>query len=353
MMNQESEARYMRRKVKAGLIEADHNECSIVVHYEVEATVLGELGEAIVAERQENTKRIKLKTLSENSNIPRLAEEILDKCKLIHASKLSQVEQLLRELVDERHRRERNASGAGDKERRRARREKKERRDGMTPSPTDETPSIDNLDRYVEQMYDDPETATQATYMILQLARSPENLEQLLENEALLGLLARLLQEEGPKSMDLAINILYILYSFSNFSQFHPALYQARVGNYVLGVIELENRRHRVRAHERAQQGGGGGPEDKEREKRHRLTLRKQEKLLYVCFHVLLNLAEEPDIERKMAKKGIVSILTGMLSRTNAELLVLVLLFLMKLAIFKENLPGLREREPKLSLIHI
>ena len=34
----ESEARYMRRKVKAGLIEADHADCAIVVHYEVEAT---------------------------------------------------------------------------------------------------------------------------------------------------------------------------------------------------------------------------------------------------------------------------------------------------------------------------
>ena len=53
-----------------------------------------------VAERQENTKRIKLKTLSENTNVPRLAEEILEKCKLIHASKLTQVEQLLRELID-------------------------------------------------------------------------------------------------------------------------------------------------------------------------------------------------------------------------------------------------------------
>ena len=36
----EGEARYMRRKVKAGLIEADHAQCAIVVHYEVEATVL-------------------------------------------------------------------------------------------------------------------------------------------------------------------------------------------------------------------------------------------------------------------------------------------------------------------------
>ena len=32
--------------------------------------------------------------------------------------------------------------------------------------------------------------------------------------------------------------------------------------------------------------------------------LRKQEKLLYVCFHVLLNLAEDVEIERKMAKRG-------------------------------------------------
>jgi len=349
-MEAEANARYMRRKVKAGLIEADHDECAIVVHYEVEATVLGELGEPIVAERQENTKRIKLKTLSENTNIPRLAEEILDKCKLIHASKLSQVEQLLHDLVEERGRRDRAAGGVGAggaTERRRSKRDKKDKGD-KAATTSDETPSMDRLDRYVEQMYDDPETATQATYMILQLARSPENLEQLLENEALLGLLARLLQEEGPKSMDLAINILYILYSFSNFSQFHPALYQARVGNYVLSVIELENKRHRVREHERAQQRGSGDPaEDKEKEKRHRLMLRKQEKLLYVCFHVLLNLAEEPDIERKMAKKGIVPVLVGMLNRNNAELLVLVLLFLMKLAIFKENLPALREKEQK------
>ena len=72
----ESEARYMRRKVKAGLIEADHAQCAIVVHYEVEATVLGDMGEPIVAERQENTKVIKLKTLGPNTNIPRLAQEM-------------------------------------------------------------------------------------------------------------------------------------------------------------------------------------------------------------------------------------------------------------------------------------
>lgn len=56
---------------------------------------------------------------------------------------------------------------------------------------------------------------------------------------------------------------------------------------------QLETKRHRVREHERAQQpASGDAAEEKEKEKRHRLMVRKQEKLLYVCFHVLLNLAE-------------------------------------------------------------
>jgi len=344
MQEPESEARYMRRKVKAGLIEADHAECAIVVHYEVEATVLGELGEPIVAERQENTKRIKLKTLSENTNIPRLAEEIIEKCKLIHASKLTQVEQLLQELVAEQGRKDRGSSAAGG---RRGKGEKKSKSKGGGGGE-DETPSLDKLDQYMEAMYEEPEAATKATYNILQLARQAENLEPLLENEALLGLLARLLQEEGPKSMDLSVNILYILYSFSNFSQFHQLLSQARVGANVLEVVEREAKRSRVRELEQAKAEREGTATDPMEEKRERLKVRKQEKLLYVCFHVLLNLAEEPDVERKMTKRGIVGLLTSMLGRKqNTELLVLSLLFLMKLAIFKENLSQLRERPPK------
>ena len=327
----EGEARYMRRKVKAGIIEADHDECALVVHYEVEATVLGELGEPIVAERQENTKKVRLKTLNENTNIQKLALEILDKVKLIHESKLPQVERLLEEMVTEKIRRERSGGSS---------RTKKGKRDGKK-QPEDEKPALEKMEEYIERMYEEPEAATQATYMILQLARSPENLEPMLEHEALLGLLARLLQEEGPKSMDLAINIIYILYSFSNFSQFHPALFQARVGDNVLKVVDLEMKRHKVREYEKVH-ANDPNMDPKEKEKRHRLMLRKQEKLLYVCFHVLLNLSEEPDIERKMARRGIVPSLILMLSRSNHELLVLVLLFLTKLAIFKENLPHLR-----------
>jgi len=277
----EGEARYMRRKVKAGLIEADHAQCAIVVHYEVEATVLGDMGEPIVAERQENTKVIKLKTLGPNTNIPRLAQEMVEKCKLIHASKLPYVETLLQELKDNRGREEQRQQRAA-------------RRRGATPPPDGgaggaaaaddptggEKPSLARVEEYIERMYEGIEGQTSATYLILQLARSPDNLEPLLQHESLLGLLSRLLKEEGRKSMDLAINVVYVLYSFSNFSQFHPYLLQAHVGDNIMRLLELETKRHAVREKEREK----SPPRERGEEKRQKLVVKKQEKLLYVWY---------------------------------------------------------------------
>ena len=129
-------------------------------------------------------------------------------------------------------------------------------------------------------MYEGIEGQTSATYLILQLARSPDNLEPLLQHESLLGLLSRLLKEEGRKSMDLAINVVYVLYSFSNFSQFHPYLLQAHVGDNIMRLLELETKRHAVREKEREK----SPPRERGEEKRQKLVVKKQEKLLYVWY---------------------------------------------------------------------
>ena len=68
------EPRYMKRRVKAGIIEADFELRALIVHYEVEATVLGDRGEAMQVEKKSHTKRIRLKQLNENTNVPLLAE---------------------------------------------------------------------------------------------------------------------------------------------------------------------------------------------------------------------------------------------------------------------------------------
>ena len=56
-----------------------------------------------------------------------------------------------------------------------------------------------------------------------------------------------------------------------------------------------------------------------------------------VCYHILLNLAEDINVEAKMRKRKLIPSLVAMLDRDNPDLVVLVLTFLKKLSIFKEN----------------
>ncbi len=72
--------------------------------------------------------------------------------------------------------------------------------------------------------------------------------------------------------------------------------------------------------------------------------LASQERLLFVCFYILLNLSEDTAIEYKMKQRHIVRHLIRMLARTNRmnrsfldELLLLIVTFLKKLSIFEEN----------------
>ena len=68
----------------------------------------------------------------------------------------------------------------------------------------------------------------------------------------------------------------------------------------------------------------------------------KQDKLLFVALYILLNLAEEPTVEKKMVKKELIPHLCFMLSRRNADLLVLSVTFLRKLSVIEENKDAIR-----------
>ena len=56
-----------------------------------------------------------------------------------------------------------------------------------------------------------------------------------------------------------------------------------------------------------------------------------------VAFYLLLNIAENIDVEKKMRKKNIIGMIIKTLDRTNTDLLMLVVTFLKKLSIFREN----------------
>ena len=90
--------RYVKKKIKAGELSLDLEDNVIIVNYEVEATVLSDFGDEIRKDRKKHAKRITITRLDVNTNVPKLTEEILDKCPLIPRNKFDQVEHLLYRL---------------------------------------------------------------------------------------------------------------------------------------------------------------------------------------------------------------------------------------------------------------
>ena len=75
-------------------------ECALVVSYVLQVSTVGYSGETEVVEKKPGKKRVKVKGLGPNSNIPLLARDIVQSSKLIHTSKLGRVQELLRVLQD-------------------------------------------------------------------------------------------------------------------------------------------------------------------------------------------------------------------------------------------------------------
>jgi hypothetical protein len=71
--------------------------------------------------------------------------------------------------------------------------------------------------------------------------------------------------------------------------------------------------------------------------------IRKQDKLLFVGMYILLNLAEDLAVERKMIKKNLVATLASTLTRSFEDLLILCITFLKKLSTIQENKDDIRD----------
>ncbi|XP_035267897.1 kinesin-associated protein 3a isoform X2 [Anguilla anguilla] len=335
---QSEDARYLKRKVKGGNLDVHPTEKALVVQYEVEATILGEMGDPMLGERKECQKIIRLKSLNANTDIASLARKVVEECKLIHPSKLAEVEQLLFYLQNRR-----KPNGKEKREKRQVKPRDLTPFEGME---IDEEANINNIDDYVELLYEDIPEKVRGSTLILQLARNPDNLEELLQNETALGALARVLREDWKQSVELATTIIYVFFCFSSFSQFHGLITHYKIGALCMNIIEHELKRYDLWQDE-LQKKKKACEDDSDNQnvkkeydkafKKYQGLLTKQEQLLRVALYLLLNLSEDTRTELKMRNKNIVHMLVKTLDRENAELLVLVVSFLKKLSIFLEN----------------
>src|SRR5262245_48602364 len=86
---------YLKKNIVVGSIDVHPNERALIVNYELEATIFGQLGDAVLGDRKQCQKVIRLKDLHEKTNIHALAKEIVQKCRLIPSNRTAEVEQLL------------------------------------------------------------------------------------------------------------------------------------------------------------------------------------------------------------------------------------------------------------------
>ncbi|TNN58151.1 Kinesin-associated protein 3 [Liparis tanakae] len=296
----QDDARYLKRKVTAGSLDVHPTEKALVVHYEVEASILGEGGGHMLGERKEGQKIIRVKSLSPSTDVGALAKKVVEECKLIPASRLPQVEQLLYYLQN------RKTSPVEGKAEKKEKRTVKPRE--LTPfegMELDEEASVTRVDEYIELLYEGVPEKIRGSALILQLARNPDNLEELLHN----GTAPLHRSRFGHSSSAPPSTCSHC---------FHGVVSHYKIGALCMSVVEHELKRHDV----------------------WREELRKKSKayILHAAGVVseLLSREDGRDPSQKI-KLNIVVLLVKVLERDDEELLVLVVSFLKKLSIFLEN----------------
>ncbi|KAK7872396.1 hypothetical protein R5R35_007010 [Gryllus longicercus] len=449
---QSDDARYLKRKIRSRSIDVHPTEKALVVTYELEALILGDLGDPLLGNRKECQKIIRLKSLNETTNCAALAKEVVEKCSLIHPNKLEEVRHLISYLQKRRSTGNGISSERGESPRPSSSCSSSEGPNSNSILP--EKVSINDIEQYVELLYEDIPEKVNGSALILQLARVPDNLVELANNESALSALSRVLREDWKKSIELSINIVYIFFCFSAYSQFHNIVLQYKIGSLCMEILdyelrrydqwkdELESRRKKCEINcssilqnssaagdnntslvveskgqennnevrrrvlegishipiaagdnrRRTMEGISTPVEVYDHRRRHseivrafspnsmrnmdpkdehkRITeeydkmklklqnlIKKQDQLLRVIIYLLLNLAENTKVEDKMRKKNICGMLAKTLDRENANLLHLVVTFLRKLSLFKENVDDMAdlnvvEKLPKVLLIN-
>ena len=201
--------------------------------------------------------------------------------------------------------------------------------------------NIEEIEKYVDLLYEQPEDKIKGARFLLYLIQNPNNMYIIKEDqEKLLDVISRTLRDEHKKLLELSIYLIYFFYAFSQYQIFHPLLLHRSVGEICMGIIDYNLLKYDYRKDELIHLCTSNKVTPKEYQvalDKFLFLVRKQDRLLTKAFQILHRLAEDPKVEVKMVKKGIVNLLLKNMGRININLLLEVLLFLKKLSIIQVN----------------
>lgn len=266
-------------------------------------------------------KLVNLKDLNDDVDVRQLADVVMEKCTIIPEGMRQEVEQILYYLQN-RNKRARSASSISSAD---------YSTGTSSPNASSMRADIDEVDSYIELFYEETAEKNRGALLIFELTKTTANLEILIENETLIGALARVFREDWKKNFDLATTIIRIFVQFSFYNQFQATLSHHKIGALCMNAMEYEMKRGELWAAEAVNA-------DEKTARKCRLAIRKQQTLLAACITLLTNLAHDINVELKMVRRDVVPILLKCLSfRESSELTLATVQFLLKLSIFEEN----------------
>ncbi len=119
-----------------------------------------------------------MKSLGPTTDVRALAKEVINRCKLIHPTKLAEVEQLLFYLQNRRDTNIASDVVSGDPQKPIS----DELEQPSIDTQINETASLNDIDDYSEMLYEENVTEKiKGSALILQLARNPDNLSEIIQ----------------------------------------------------------------------------------------------------------------------------------------------------------------------------
>ena len=215
-------------------IEAHPTEDALIVTYQIDASLMADSGSSLLTESKQCMKIFRILNIDQIKDLDILSLELIKRSeKLISYAQIEAVRQIIQYLISRKNvvsdtaakmenLRPKTAS-LGNKERK-IQGESEEIGGkclldrqfwGEFPSFENESASINDLDEYIEQLYETVEEKTKGAAFILKLTQSDCNLGEMADNETLLCALTRVLREDGRKSLELST---LIVASFAKFS---------------------------------------------------------------------------------------------------------------------------------------
>ena len=313
------------RQVIPGDFEPQPQNCAIIVHYKIQVDVLDDQYNLVASRQRAKQITITFTGMRQSSDLDEIADSLIGQSELLPESKRGDLVRALSTL-------QRNCSGMPNSGSTDAfsKRDKPSKQKDAPISTSESAPQlavtmskaeVDNLlhDALQKIHWGNDSECLQTLKSLVEISQYDRNLTLIIQHEPLMNTLINKLKTFASSNLHACICIIGIFEKMSYFSNYQEVIAKFKIGAMSLSLLHAQDKLATVAAKNLDKQ-------------KMAAYLQTQNQLLRLIVSLLSNLAENPSAMRKMVNKSIADVLTHMLKRKNAELIVNCMKFLRRIA---------------------